>query len=193
MLWEVQRLLGKLLQLIESQPAQRAASFSEPPVRVQSRLEVSGDDRRGQDGEGVATEGDPPMTIRATGPFDVRMNAQSEDKAAGSALGRLSLDKQFHGDLEGVGKGEMLTAMTDVKGSAAYVAIERVTGTLHGRRGSFVVVHRGIMAKGAQELALTIVPDSGTGDLAGLSGQMAINIVGGKHSYELDYTLPSAS
>lgn len=133
------------------------------------------------------------MTTRATGPFDVKMNPQSEDKAGGSALGRLSLDKQFHGDLEAVGKGEMLTAMTDVKGSAAYVAIERVSGSLHGRQGSFVLVHRGMMASGAQELALTVVPDSGTGELAGLSGQMAINIVGGRHSYNLDYTLPSPS
>ena len=133
------------------------------------------------------------MTTRATGPFDVKMNPQSEDKAQGAALGRLSLDKQFRGDLEAVSTGEMLTAMTEVKGSAAYVAIERVTGTLHGRHGSFVLVHRGIMASGAQELALTIVPDSGTGELARLSGTMAINIAGGKHSYDLDYTLPSSS
>jgi hydrogenase maturation factor len=133
------------------------------------------------------------MMARATGPFDVKMNPQSDDKAAGTALGRLSLDKQFHGDLEAVSKGEMLTAMTEVKGSAAYVAIERVTGRLHRREGSFVLVHRGIMAKGGQEVALMIVPDSGTGDLAGLSGTMAINIVGGKHSYDLDYTLPALS
>lgn len=131
------------------------------------------------------------MTTRATGPFDVKMNPQSDDKGAGSALGRLSLDKQFHGDLEAVSRGDMLTAMTGVTGSAAYVAIERVTGTLHGRHGSFVLVHRGIMAKGAQDLALTVVPNFGTGELAGLSGTMAINIVDGKHSYDLDYTLSS--
>jgi hypothetical protein len=133
------------------------------------------------------------MTTRATGPFDVKIHPQSEDKAVGSALGRLSLDKQFHGDLEAVSTGEMLTAMTEVKGSAAYVAIERVTGTLHGRNGSFVLVHRGIMAGGAQDLTLTIVPDSGTGELAGLSGKMAINVARGKHSYDLDYALPSPS
>ena len=98
---------------------------------------------------------------------------------------RMSLDKQFQGDLEGTGRGEMLTALTDVKGSAGYVAIERVTGTLHGRRGSFALLHRGIMSRGVQDLAITVVPDSGAGQLAGLAGKLDIKIVEGKHFYDL--------
>jgi hypothetical protein len=126
----------------------------------------------------------------ATGTFEVTMSPQgAEDKGEGSTLGRMSLDKQFHGDLEGAGKGEMLTALTDVKGSAGYVAIERVTGTLHGRRGSFVLLHRGIMSRGAQDLTITVVPDSGAGQLAGLAGTFNLKIVEGKHVYDLEYTL----
>lgn len=99
--------------------------------------------------------------FHATGTFEVKLVPQgAEDKGEGSTLGRLSLDKQFHGDLEGTGKGEMLTGLTDVNGSAGYVAIERVTGTLHGRRGSFVLLHRGIMARGAQDSSRTPVPVS---------------------------------
>jgi len=101
----------------------------------------------------------------------------------------LSIDKQFHGDIEGTSKGEMLTGMTTVKNSAGYVAIERVTGTLHGRSGSFILQHSGTMNKGAQTLVVTVVPDSGTGQLEGLAGALSIIIEGGKHSYELDYTL----
>jgi hypothetical protein len=129
----------------------------------------------------------------ASGTFEVKLKPQApDDKAEGSTLGRLSIDKQFKGDLEGTGKGEMLTAATDVKGSAAYVAIERVTGTLHGRSGSFVLVHRGIMTSSTQHLDLAVVPDSGSGQLVGLSGKMTIKIDGGKHSYELEYSLPEA-
>ncbi len=131
------------------------------------------------------------MTTRARGPFDVKTKPLApEDKAEGSTLGRLSLDKQYQGDLEATGKGEMLTAGTDVKGSAAYVAIERVTGALHGRRGSFVLAHRGVMTASGQTLELSVVPDSGNGQLVGLSGQMGITIVDGKHSYDFEYTLP---
>jgi hypothetical protein len=131
--------------------------------------------------------------VHATGTFEVKVVPQgAEDKGECSTLGRLSLDKQFHGDLEGTGKGEMLTALTDVKGSAGYVAIERVTGTLHGRRGSFVLLHRGIMSQGAQVLTIMIVPDSGAGELAGLSGTLEIKIVDGEHSYDLEYTLKTA-
>ena len=126
----------------------------------------------------------------ATGTFEVKMAPQgAEDKAEGSTLGRLSLEKQFRGDLEGTGKGEMLTGLTDVKGSAGYVAIERVTGTLHGRSGSFVLLHRGIMSRGAQDLSITVVPDSGAGQLVGLAGTFNLKIVEGKHFYDLDYTL----
>ena len=114
------------------------------------------------------------------------------DKQADSSLGRLSLDKQYHGDLEGTGKGEMLTAGTGVKGSGAYVAIERVTGTLSGRKGSFVLQHMGTMTQGTPQLAIRVVPDSGTDQLAGLAGTMNIKIDNGKHSYAFDYTLPPA-
>lgn len=127
----------------------------------------------------------------ATGPFDVKISPQSEDKGEGSSLGRMSLDKQFHGDLEGTGKGEMLTAISEVPGSGVYVAVERVTAKLHGRNGSFALVHKGVMTRGAQQLDLAVVPDSGSGELAGISGKMAIIIAAdGKHSYDFEYTLP---
>ena len=110
--------------------------------------------------------------------------------ASGTSLGRMSIDKQFHGDIEATSKGEMLTAMTSVKGSAGYVAIERVTGTLKRKKGTFALLHTGTMARGKQSLVITVVPDSGTGDLAGLSGTMAIRIeAGGKHFYDLEYEI----
>ncbi len=124
----------------------------------------------------------------ATGTFEVKLTPQSTDAAG---LGRMAIDKQFHGDLEAVSKGEMLSAMTEVKGSAGYVAMERVTGKLHDRAGSFVLQHSGTMNRGAASLSVTVVPDSGTGQLAGLAGKMAIVIEGGKHSYEFEYTLPA--
>jgi hypothetical protein len=102
----------------------------------------------------------------------------------------MSIDKQFHGDLDATSKGQMLTAGTDVKGSAGYVAIERITGTLEGRSGSFVFQHSGTLTRGAPQQSITVVPDSGTGQLVGLAGQMTINIAEGKHSYEFEYTLP---
>jgi hypothetical protein len=105
----------------------------------------------------------------------------------------MTLDKRFHGDLEGTSQGEMLAAMTAVKGSAGYVAIERVTGTLRGRKGTFALQHTGIMNRGTPSLTITVVPDSGTEQLTGLSGTMAIIITAdGKHSYEFDYTLADA-
>jgi hypothetical protein len=134
-----------------------------------------------------------PMTTRATGPFDVKLNPQTPDgKFEDATMGRMTIDKQFHGDLEGTSKGQMLTAMTDVKGSAGYVAIERVTGTLRGRTGTFVLQHNATMSRGVPQLAITVVPDSGTGQLVGIAGKMTINIVDGKHSYDFDYTLPEA-
>ncbi len=133
------------------------------------------------------------MATDASGPFDVKLAPQPpDDKAEGSTLGRLSIDKQYHGDLEASGKGQMLTAMTDVKGSAGYVAIERVTGTLHGRNGSFVLQHSSTMTRGAPLQSITVVPDSGTGQLVGLTGKMIVNIADGKHSYDFEYTLPAA-
>src|SRR5580704_17922887 len=130
-----------------------------------------------------------------TGSFEVKLTPQPpEDKADGSTLGRMSGDKQFHGDLEGTSKVQMLTAMTEVKGSAGYVAIERVTGTLRtpggARAGTFFLQHTGTMTRGVPQLSVTVVPDSGTGQLAGLTGKMTINIADGKHSYDFDYTLP---
>jgi hypothetical protein len=130
------------------------------------------------------------MGRRATGPFEVKINPQpAYNTDPASLLGRMSLDKQFHGDLEATSKGEMLTAGSAVKGSAAYVAIERVAGKLHGRTGTFALQHTGIMSRGAPSLVITVAPDSGTGDLEGLSGAMSIEIVAGKHSYVLDYEL----
>jgi Protein of unknown function (DUF3224) len=129
------------------------------------------------------------MTTGASGTFEVQMNPQGlEDKSEGVTLGRMSLDKKFSGDLDGTSKGEMLTALTPVKGSAGYVAIERVTGTMQGRRGSFVLQHSGIMTCGRRN-SRSPVPDSDTGELAGIAGEMKIIIAGGKHSHEFDYTL----
>lgn len=128
--------------------------------------------------------------IKAMGTFEVKLVPQiADDYADAATLGRMSLDKQFHGDLEGTGKGQMLTAMTATTGSAGYVAIERVTGKLHGRSGTFVLQHTGTMTRNAPELSISVVPDSGTGELAGLSGTMTIENAGGKHSYGFEYSL----
>lgn len=128
----------------------------------------------------------------ARGPFEVKLASQSNDASDDTTLGRLTFEKQFHGDLEGTSKGEMLSAGTATKGSAGYVAIERVTGTLGGRRGSFALQHSGTMNRGAQQLTVSVVPDSGSGELVGLSGTMKI-IVGpdGEHDYEFEYLLSS--
>lgn len=127
---------------------------------------------------------------RASGTFEVKLNPQElADKAASTTLGRMTIDKQFRGDLEAVSKGEMLSAGTSVKGSAGYVAIEQVSGTLQGRSGAFVLQHSGTMTHGTTQLSVTVVPDSGTGHLVGLAGQMTINIVDGKHYYEFEYTI----
>ena|ERR1700741_5334855 len=126
----------------------------------------------------------------ATGPFDVKVTPQ-DDKSDDPLLGRIALDKQYHGDLEGTGRGQMLTAGTSVKGSGAYVAIEKFTGTLKGHPGTFVLQHLGTMNQNVPQLSVSIVPDSGTGELKGITGKMTINIApGGKHSYDLEYTLP---
>ena len=133
------------------------------------------------------------MMNRATGTFEVKLNPQQlTDKAADTTLGRMSIDKQFHGALEAVSKGEMLSAGTGIKGSAGYVAIERVSGTLQGRSGAFVLQHSGTMTRGAAQLSVSVVPDSGTGQLVGLVGRMTINIVDGKHLYHFEYTIEEA-
>jgi Protein of unknown function (DUF3224) len=130
----------------------------------------------------------------ARGTFEVKMTPQrDDDKAPGSTLGRLSLEKKFAGDLEGAGSGEMLTAMSEVEGSAGYVAVERITGSLHGRAGSFALQHNGTMARGEPQLTITVVPDSGSGRLLGLDGKFSIKVEEGSHTYEFDYTLPETS
>lgn len=131
--------------------------------------------------------------MKVTGEFEVKLQP-IEGYAEGSdgiKLSRMSLDKTFHGELEATSKGEMLSAMTPVKGSAGYVAIEQVQGRLKGKEGSFVLQHFGTMDKGKDRLILEVVPDSATGGLEGLSGTMDITVEGGKHFYEFEYQLPS--
>jgi Protein of unknown function (DUF3224) len=133
------------------------------------------------------------VTNRASGTFEVKLSPQPlHDKIEGATLGRMSIDKQFLGGLEAASKGEMLSAMTATKGSAGYVAIEAVTGTLNGRRGTFVLQHTGSMDRATPSLSVSVVPDSGTGELIGLKGNMQINIAEGKHSYVFEYTLAEA-
>ena len=128
----------------------------------------------------------------ANGTFEVKLVPQADDKSADATLGRMTIDKQFHGDLEGTSKGQMLTGMTEVKGSAGYVAMEKVTGTLKGRTGTFILQHTATMNRGVPQLSITVVPDSGTGQLAGITGNFKVIIAEGKHSYEFDYTLPES-
>ncbi len=132
-------------------------------------------------------------TQRAAGPFEVKLAAlDTAWGGEGSPLARMSLDKRFRGDLDATSQGEMLSASTAVQGSAAYVAIERVTGTLHGREGTFILQHTGIMNRGTQTLTITVIPDSGTGGLAGLTGRMQIVIENKQHAYTFDYALEGA-
>lgn len=129
--------------------------------------------------------------MQATGEFEVKLNplAAYATGEAGITLGRLAIDKTFTGDLTAVSQGEMLSAITAVQGSAGYVAIEQVRGTLGGRMGTFVLQHSGTAVRGTNQLTLTVVPDSGTDELTGLAGQMAIFITDGKHTYQFEYTL----
>jgi uncharacterized protein DUF3224 len=132
------------------------------------------------------------MTQHASGAFDVKVTPQKPDTqiARTANLGRLTIDKRFHGDLEASAKGEMLATQSDVKGSAGYVALERVTGKLQGRTGSFVLQHSATMKRGEPESTITVVPDSGTGELTGLSGTMRIKVApDGGHSYEFDFRI----
>ncbi len=133
------------------------------------------------------------MTKRARGAFDVKLGLlPAYDASEGSLIGRRSIDKQFHGELEATSKGEMLSAGTAVKGSAGYVAIERVTGKLAGREGSFVLQHNATMNRGQPGLTIAVVPDSGTNQLTGLCGKMMIEITDGKHFYDFEYDLPES-
>lgn len=130
------------------------------------------------------------MTTRAAGNFDVKLVPQPlADAEADASLGRRSIGKQFHGALDAVSRGEMLSAGTPTSGSAGYVAIERVTGTLDGRRGSFVLQHSATMTRGTPHLQCIVVPDSGTDELRGLTGSMQIVNAGGAHSYEFEYSI----
>src|SRR5262245_52472178 len=135
-----------------------------------------------------------PMTSHASGTFEVKVKPLPADqKVEGLTVGRMALDKQFAGDLTGTSKGEMMTAESSVEGSGGYVAIERVEGTLRGRKGTFVLLHQGTMKRGGDfKLTIIVVPDSGTNQLVGLTGTMSIVIKDGKHLYDLDYTLPDA-
>ncbi|MEO8999244.1 MAG: DUF3224 domain-containing protein [Rhodanobacter sp.] len=131
------------------------------------------------------------MTMHARGRFEVKMSPQpAQDGIGDLGIGRMALDKQFQGDLEATSKGQMLAAGTDVSGSAGYVALERVSGTLHGRSGTFALQHSGTMTRGAPQLSISVVPDSGTGELLGLAGTLAITITDGQHFYDFEYTLP---
>ena len=131
------------------------------------------------------------VTMTARGTFDVKMTPQPQDDGAGGGFDRLFSDKQFHGELDAVSKGQMLAARTAVEGSAGYVALELVTGKVNGRRGSFVLQHKGTMRKGVYNMDVTVIPDSGTDELVGIAGAMTITIEGGKHSYNFEYTLGS--
>ena len=129
--------------------------------------------------------------MQISGKFDVKLNPIDSYASGtdGITLGRMSIDKTFHGDLSATSIGEMLSARTPAPGSAGYVAIEQVTGTLAGKAGSFVLQHFGTMSAGTNHLTLEVVPDSGTGELTGLSGTMGITIENGQHFYTFDYSL----
>jgi hypothetical protein len=129
------------------------------------------------------------VTRQATGTFVVTLTPRECSEAT---LGRMAIDKRFEGDLEATSQGEMLAAGTEVQSSAGYVALERVSGALHGRRGTFVLQHGGTMDRGTPQLTIAVVPDSGTGDLTGVRGTMTIQIAGGVHSYIFDYRIAAA-
>lgn len=140
-----------------------------------------------------AAQKETPMPHHATGSFEVKIvPLDPAFKAEDNSIARFSLDKQFHGALEATSKGEMLTGGGTVKGSGGYVAIERVTGTLDGRTGNFILQHNGTMQNGVYHLNVIVVPDSATAQLTGLQGSMEIIIKDGKHSYEFAYTLPGS-
>ena len=134
-----------------------------------------------------------PTTMRAKGTFEVKLSPlETYNQAADAKIGRMSIDKTFAGDLVATSQGEMLSGGSPAEGSAGYVAIERVTGALRGRSGSFLLQHSGTMTPASRKTTITVVPDSGTGELEGLAGTMAIEIEEGKHFYDFEYTLPSS-
>ena len=134
---------------------------------------------------------DAHVNQTAKGEFVVKLQPLGlEGVPEDKKLGRMSINKSISGDLVATTVGQMLSAMTDVKGSAGYVAIEKVDGVLRGKKGTFVLQHSGTMNKGSPSLSVTVVPDSGTGELVGIAGEFNIIISDGKHSYEFKYTLP---
>ena len=131
------------------------------------------------------------MSMHASGTFEVKMIPQpAEDGVGDASIGRMALDKQYRGDLMATGKGQMLATRTAIEGSAGYVALERVSGTLQGRSGAFALQHSGIMTRGAPQLTIAVVPDSGSDELQGLAGTLAITVTDGRHFYDFEYTLP---
>jgi len=135
----------------------------------------------------------PPKeaVMHAAGSFDVKVTPLA-DQSGDPTLGRMALDKQYHGDLEATGKGQMLTAGSPAKGAGGYVAIEKVTGMLNGKSGSFVLQHTGTMSHSGTQLTITVVPESGTDQLEGIAGKLNMKVApDGKHSYEFEYTLPT--
>jgi hypothetical protein len=135
-----------------------------------------------------AVQKESTMTNQATGIFDVKLTPQ-DDKSEDKTLGRMTIDKQWQGDLEGTSKGQMLTGGDASKGSAGYVAIEKFSGTVKGRKGALIFQHSATMTKGEGQLSITVVPDSGTDELAGISGKLTIKIENGKHFYDFEYSL----
>lgn len=130
------------------------------------------------------------MKVRISGKFDAKLTPQApHGDGADGGLGSMLIEKKFHGDLEAVSKGQMISEVTSTKGSAGYVAMERVDGTLQGRKGMFVLQHSGTMNRGKSQLTVTVVPDSGTEQLKGLAGSMSIRIEGGTHFYDFEYTI----
>lgn len=130
------------------------------------------------------------MAATATGTFDVDVKPQAPADGDTSNVGRMTITKTFHGDLSATSAGQMLAFITPTPGSAGYVAMERVTGTLGGRTGEFTLQHSGTMNRGPPSLSVTVVPDSATGDLTGLTGTMQIDVSAKEHRYTFDYTLP---
>jgi hypothetical protein len=131
--------------------------------------------------------------MHANGTFEVKMAPQPTEVGVGDAsIGRMALDKQYSGDLQATGKGQMLAIRSAVEGSAGYVALEKVSGTLHGRSGAFALQHSGTMTRGVPQLIVSVVPDSGSDELLGMAGTLTITQTDGKHFYDLEYTLPDA-
>lgn len=140
---------------------------------------------------GIPIQQEVIVTTRIHGPFEVKLTPfPTPDPVGPWVPGRMAIEKQFRGDLEAVSQGEMMAVRTEIKGSAGYVAMERVSGTLKGKRGTFVLQHSSTMARGEAQQSIQVVPDSGTGELTGLKGAMTIIITDGKHAYDFEYTLP---